>query len=101
MEFGAGQPDFDTPEYIKNAAKEALDQGGDQVYPCIRHFCNCAKPYAIKLKRDNNLSYTAGNEIVVTNGAKHALYNAFQALLNPGDEVLIPSPYWTTRIPRS
>lgn len=94
VEFGAGQPDFDTPEYIKDAAKEALDQGKTKYTPASG-IPKLKKAICDKFEKDNGLSYTPG-QIVVTNGAKHALFNTFFALLNPGDEVLIPSPYWTT-----
>lgn len=92
--FGAGEPDFDTPSFIKDAAKEALDQGHDQVYSRLRH----RRPQAgcrDKFRRDNGLSYEPA-QIVISNGAKHSLFNAFAALLNPGDEVIIPSPCWVS-----
>jgi len=94
VEFGAGQPDFDTPEYIKAAGKEAIDRGMTKYTP-VPGIPQLRKAICDKFKRDNGLIY-APDQIVVTNGAKHALYNAFQALLNPGDEVLIPSPYWNS-----
>lgn len=94
VEFGAGQPDFDTPDYIKEAAKEALDRGMTKYTP-VSGIPQLRKAICEKLKKDNGLFYQP-NQIMVTNGAKHALYNAFQALLNPGDEVLIPSPYWNS-----
>ena len=94
VEFGAGQPDFDTPDYIKDAAKEALDQGKTKYTPASG-IPKLKKAICDKFEKDNGLAYTPG-QIVVTNGAKHALFNTFFALLNPGDEVLIPSPYWTT-----
>jgi aspartate aminotransferase len=94
VEFGAGQPDFDTPDYIKEAAKEALDRGMTKYTP-VSGIPQLRKAICEKLKKDNGLDYQP-NQIMVTNGAKHALYNAFQALLNPGDEVLIPTPYWNS-----
>ena len=94
VEFGAGQPDFDTPEYIKDAAKQALDQGKTKYTPASG-ISQLKKALCEKFKKDNGLTYTPA-QIVVTNGAKHALFNTFFVLLNPGDEVLIPSPYWTT-----
>ena len=94
VEFGAGQPDFDTPKYIKDAAKEAIDKGMTKYTP-VSGIPQLRKAICDKFKNDNGLTYQP-NEIVVTSGAKHALYNAFQALLNPGDEVLIPSPYWNS-----
>jgi len=90
--FGAGEPDFPTPDFIINAAKEALDQGMTKYTPSSGTL-KLRQAICRKLERDNNVSYTP-DEIIVSNGAKHALYNIFQALLNPGDEVIIPQPYW-------
>lgn len=92
--FGAGEPDFGTPEYIVNAAKEALDAGMTRYTP-VAGTLKLREEIVKKLKRDNQLSYTV-NQIIVTNGAKQALFNAFSAILNPGDEVLIPSPCWVS-----
>jgi aspartate aminotransferase len=92
--FGAGEPDFDTPEYIRNAAKYALDNGMTRYTP-VAGTMDLRSEIAKKLLRDNNLTYTT-DEILVTNGAKHALFNAFSAILNPGDEVLIPAPCWVS-----
>lgn len=94
VDFGAGQPDFDTPEYIKVAAKEAIDKGMTKYTP-VAGIPQLRKAVCDKFLKDNGITYTP-DQIVITNGAKHALYNAFQALLNPGDEVLIPSPYWNS-----
>lgn len=94
VEFGAGQPDFDTPEYIKAAAKEAIDKGMTK-YTAVSGILPLRKAVCERLKREQGLVYQP-NEIVIACGAKHALYNAFQAILNPGDEVLIPSPYWNS-----
>lgn len=94
VDFGAGQPDFDTPEYIKVAAKEAIDRGMTKYTP-VAGIPQLRKAVCDKFSKDNGITYTP-DQIVITNGAKHALYNAFQALLNPGDEVLIPSPYWNS-----
>jgi len=90
--FGAGEPDFETPKHIIEAAKQALDKGLTRYTPssgCLE----LKKAICEKLKRDNHLDYSP-NQIVVSNGAKHSLYNVFQAILNPGDEVIIPSPFW-------
>lgn len=92
--FGAGEPDFDTPEYIRDAAKRALDQGMTRYTPSSGTL-ELRKAIARKLSRDNGLEYEPA-EIVVSNGAKHSLYNVCQAILDPGDEVLIPSPCWVS-----
>lgn len=92
--FGAGEPDFDTPAFIKNAAKEALDQGVTKYTPASGTM-DLKKAVCEKLLRDNGLSYEPA-QIVISNGAKHALHNSFAVLLNPGDEVIIPSPCWVS-----
>lgn len=94
ISLGAGEPDFDTPEYIKNAAKRAIDDGFTHYTPA-GGIKDLKEAIVKKLKRDNNLEYGVKN-IVVSNGAKHSLYNLFQAVVNKGDEVLIPSPYWVS-----
>jgi aspartate aminotransferase len=92
--FGAGEPDFDTPEHIKAAAVEALRQGQTKYTPSSG---TPALREAIceKLQRENGLSYTP-NQIIVSIGAKHTIYNIFQAILDPGDEVIVPVPYWVS-----
>lgn len=90
--FGAGEPDFSTPDFIIEAAKEALDKGFTKYTPSSGTL-ELRQAVCRKLERDNNLIYTP-DEIIVSNGAKHSLYNIFQAILNPGDEVIIPQPYW-------
>jgi aspartate aminotransferase len=90
--FGAGEPDFPTPDYIIQAAKNALDQGLTRYTPSSG-ILQLRKAICRKLERDNHIVYTP-DEIIVSNGAKHSLYNIFQAILNPGDQVLIPKPYW-------
>lgn len=92
--FGAGEPDFDTPDFIKDAAKDALDKGLTKYTPASGTL-ELRKAICAKLKRQNGLEYNPA-QIVVSNGAKHSLFNAFAALLNDGDEVIIPSPYWVT-----
>lgn len=94
--FGAGEPDFDTPETIKNAAKKALDSGFTKYTPTAG-IPKLKEAIAAKLKRDNGLDYSAG-EILVSCGAKHSLFNAVMALCDPGDEVIIPAPYWVSYI---
>lgn len=94
ISFSAGEPDFNTPDYIIEAAKVALDKGMTKYTPSSGTL-NLRKAICEKLKKDNNLDYSP-NQIVVSNGAKHSLYNAMQAIVNPGDEVIIPAPYWLT-----
>lgn len=94
VSFGAGEPDFNTPPYICEAAKAALDQGLTKYTPASGTV-ELRKAIAKKLADDNGLTYEF-SQIVVNNGAKHSLYNALQAIVNPGDEVIIPTPYWLT-----
>jgi aspartate aminotransferase len=90
--FSAGEPDFDTPEHIKTAAKQALDLGKTK-YGDASGELRLREAIAHKLQQDNHLNYHAKN-ILVTNGGKHSLYNLMMALLDPGDEVIIPAPFW-------
>ncbi len=92
--FGTGEPDFDTPDYIKQAAIEALNKGMTKYTPASGTVA-VKKAVCAKLKRENNLDYDVAN-IVVSNGAKHSLSNIFTAILNPGDEVIVPAPYWVS-----
>lgn len=92
--FGAGEPDFPTPKWIVDAAKEALDKGMTRYTPADGTE-DIKKAICEKLLTDNGLQYVP-QQIVVSNGAKHSLYNIFQAILNPGDEVIIPGPYWVS-----
>ena len=92
--FGAGEPDFDTPEHIRKAAKDALDLGKTRYTPAAG-MPELRQAICDKLKRDNGLDY-APQQIVVSNGAKHSLFNSFQALLEEGDEVIVPGPYWVS-----
>ncbi len=92
--FGAGEPDFNTPEYIRDAAKRALDEGITKYTP-VAGTVALREQIAKKLLEDNGLSYSV-NEIIVSSGAKHSLFNALSAIVNPGDEVLIPSPCWVS-----
>jgi aspartate aminotransferase len=94
VSFGAGEPDFDTPEFIKEAAKKALDQGATKYSPAAG-ILELRKEISRKLKEENDLDYKP-NQIVVTVGAKHAVYAAIHAVVDPGDEVLIPTPYWVS-----
>jgi aspartate aminotransferase len=92
--FGAGEPDSDTPEHIKRAAIEALEAGFTKYTPNAG-IPELRQAIADKLTADNGLNYRAG-QIVVSNGAKHACYNAILATCQPGDEVIIPAPYWVS-----
>src|SRR5690349_3378920 len=94
VSFSAGEPDFDTPAHIKQAAIDALNAGYTKYTPTSGD-TDLKEAIAAKFARDNGLRYRPEN-IIVSCGAKHALYNLMQALLDPGDEVIIPSPYWVT-----
>jgi aspartate aminotransferase len=92
--FGAGEPDFNTPEYIIDAAKEALDKGFTK-YTASGGMPQLKEAICQKFLEDNGLKYEP-SQIIVSNGAKHSLYNAMLALVDEGDEVVIPAPYWLT-----
>src|SRR5437763_7056155 len=94
VSFGAGEPDFDTPVPIKRAAIAALE-AGDTKYTPSSGTESLRKAICEKLRRDNGLSFEL-NEVIVSAGAKHSLFNLMQAVLDPGDEVIIPSPYWVS-----
>jgi aspartate aminotransferase len=92
--FGAGEPDFDTPDNIKKAAIQAIEAGFTKYTP-VNGTDELKDAIAAKLKRDNSLEYKR-SQIVVSCGAKHSLYNLAQALFDEGDEVIIPAPYWVS-----
>ncbi|HON91559.1 MAG TPA: pyridoxal phosphate-dependent aminotransferase [Sedimentisphaerales bacterium] len=92
--FGAGEPDFDTPDYIKEAAIKAMKEGKTKYTPASG-IPELRKAIAHKLQTENGLNYTH-EQIVVNIGGKHSVYEAMQAVLDPGDEVLLPAPYWVT-----
>jgi aspartate aminotransferase len=94
ISFAAGEPDFDTPEHIRAAAVAAVGAGHTR-YTAVGGVPELREAIARKLKRENGIEY-ASREIVVSNGAKHSIFNAMVALLEPGDEVLCPVPYWVT-----
>ncbi len=94
ISFGAGEPDFDTPERIKAAAIEAMRRG-ETKYTEVAGIPELRAAVCAKLKRDNGLEYEP-DDVLVSCGAKHTLFNMAVAILNPGDEVLIPSPYWVS-----
>jgi aspartate aminotransferase len=92
--LGAGEPDFDTPDNVKNAAIKAI-KSGDTKYTAVDGTPALKKAIIAKFKRENKLSYTA-DQITVGTGGKQVLYNAFMATLNKGDEVIIPAPFWVS-----
>jgi len=92
--FSAGEPDFPTPTHIRAAAQQALENGKTKYGPAAGEPALRAA-IARKLQRDNNLPYEAEN-IIVTNGGKHSLFNLMLAMIEPGDEVIIPAPYWVS-----
>jgi aspartate aminotransferase len=94
ISFGAGEPDFDTPAHIKEAAIQAIREGFTK-YTATGGIDELRDAVVTKMKRDNGLSY-ARNQVLISCGGKHTLYNIFQALLDPGDEVIIPAPYWVS-----
>lgn len=94
LSFSAGEPDFETPQRIKDEAIKAINDGFTQ-YTAVPGIPELLQAVSTKLKRDNGLEYDP-SQIIVSNGAKQSLFNLFQAILNPGDEVIIPAPYWVT-----
>ncbi|MEW5745679.1 MAG: pyridoxal phosphate-dependent aminotransferase [Nitrospirota bacterium] len=94
VNFGVGEPDFDTPEHVKEAAVKALRDGFTKYTP-VGGIDELKEAVVGKFRADNGLEY-AKDEVLVSCGAKHSLYNSAQALFNPGDEVIIPSPYWVS-----
>jgi len=95
--LGAGEPDFDTPDNIKRAAVEAIQKGRTKYTP-VGGLPELKDAVIEKFRRDNALEYTR-DEIIVSCGGKHSLYNLFQAVIDPGDEVIVPSPYWVSYPP--
>src|ERR1700747_2823122 len=93
--LGAGEPDFDTPENIKRAALKAIEAGKAAKYTAVDGIAELKEAAARKFKRENGLDYKP-SQISVGTGGKQVLYNAFVATLNPGDEVIIPAPYWVS-----
>ena len=94
VSLGAGEPDFPTPEPIREAAIKAINEGKTR-YTAPVGILDVRKAVCEKLERENGLHY-APEQIIMTSGAKHAVFNALAALINPGDEVIIPAPYWVT-----
>lgn len=94
LSFSAGEPDFDTPQIVKDAAIKALNEGKTK-YTAVEGIKATKQAIINKLKKDHNLDYKLEG-IIISNGAKHSLFNLCQALIDEGDEVIIPSPYWVT-----
>ncbi|MCX6767641.1 MAG: pyridoxal phosphate-dependent aminotransferase [Candidatus Micrarchaeota archaeon] len=92
--FGVGEPDFDTPAHIKKAAEDALEKGFTK-YTAANGIEELRKAICEKLKTENSLEYSPG-EVLVSCGAKHSLWNVFQTIVEEGDEVILPSPYWVS-----
>ncbi|MBD3313987.1 aminotransferase class I/II-fold pyridoxal phosphate-dependent enzyme [Candidatus Woesearchaeota archaeon] len=92
--FGAGEPDFDTPDNIKEAAKKAIDEGFTKYTPASG-IPELKQAVCDKLKRENNLDYKL-SEVIISCGGKHSLYNIMEVLLDHGDEAILPAPYWVT-----
>jgi len=92
--LGVGEPDFNTPDYINDAAKKAIDDGFTKYTPS-GGIPELKRAIVKKFKEDNDLSYTV-NEVIVTTGAKYSLYALFQAVIDEGDEIIIPTPYWVS-----
>jgi aspartate aminotransferase len=93
--LGAGEPDFDTPDNIKQAAIKAIESGRASKYTAVEGLAELKTAVIGKFKRENNLDYKP-NQIIVSTGGKQVLYNALMVTLNPGDEVIIPAPYWVS-----
>mgnify|MGYP005989903619 FL=1 len=94
ISLSLGEPDFNTPDFIKNAAIEAINQNYNSYTP-VEGYAELKEAICVKFKRDNNLVYNP-NQIVVSTGAKQSIANVAQVLLNPGDDVLLPAPYWVS-----
>ncbi|MBX9830111.1 MAG: pyridoxal phosphate-dependent aminotransferase [Xanthobacteraceae bacterium] len=93
--LGAGEPDFDTPDNIKEAAVKAIMSGKASKYTAVEGLAELKQAVVGKFKRENNLDYKT-NQIIVSTGGKQVLYNALMVTLNPGDEVIVPAPYWVS-----
>src|ERR1035437_7251657 len=96
ISLSLGEPDFDTPQFIKDAAKRAIDNNITRYTP-VAGIAELRKAISEKFKRDNNLNYTS-EQIIVSTGAKQSLANIILSLVNPGEEVIVPIPYWVSYI---
>src|SRR6478736_5573095 len=94
IDLSLGEPDFNTPEHIKDAAKKAVDENWSH-YPPVAGYPDLREAVCTKLKRDNNLDYKPEN-ILVSTGAKQSIANLIMAVVDAGDEVVIPTPYWVS-----
>ena len=94
INMSVGEPDFNTPENIKEAAKKAIDENYSKYSP-VPGYADLRKAIVAKLKRENGLDYSV-SEVLVSNGAKQSVCNTVMALINDGDEVIIPAPYWVS-----
>ena len=94
VSLGAGEPDFDTPLEVQIAGKAAIDEGKTR-YTAPQGILEVREAVAEKLRKENGVEY-APEQIIMTSGAKHAVFNSLLAIINPGDEVIIPEPYWVT-----
>jgi len=94
INLSLGEPDFNTPDFIKNAAKQAIDDNFSH-YPPVNGFTDLREAITTKFSRDNNLNFSP-DQIVVSTGAKQSIANVVLSLINPGDEVLLPAPYWVS-----
>ena len=94
ISLSLGEPDFDTPDFVKEAAIKAIEENYTH-YPPVPGYVDVKEAICKKFKRDNNLDFNS-NQIVVSTGAKHSLMNICMALVNPGDEVILPAPYWVS-----
>src|SRR5690349_18637424 len=93
--LGAGEPDFDTPDNIKQAAVKAIMSGKASKYTAVEGLAELKQAVVGKFKRENSLDYKT-NQVIVSTGGKQVLYNALMVTLNPGDEVIIPAPFWVS-----
>ena len=96
ISLSLGEPDFNVPEIVKNAAKKAIDDNHSHYTP-VPGYKDLLKAIQAKFKRDNDLNYDL-DQIVVSTGAKHSLMNVLLSTVNPGDEVILPAPYWVSYI---
>src|SRR5450432_156249 len=94
IDLSLGEPDFDTPDHIKLAAKKAIDENYSHYTP-VAGYLDLREAVCAKLKRDNDLDYTP-DQVIISTGAKQSIANAVLSIVDAGDEVIIPTPYWVT-----
>jgi len=94
ISLSLGEPDFNTPDFVKDAAKKAIDENYSH-YPPVNGYAEVREAISNKFKRDNNLDYSP-DQIVLSTGAKQSIANVVLSLVNPGDEVILPAPYWVS-----